>query len=157
MDKSKNVFISHFHGDDAEISKLKDLLGRKGYQLKNSSIDSTKPNQATNDEYIRRLLRLRIQWASTVIVLISNKTHTRDWVNWEIDQANKKGKRIIGVFVNGASDSNIPESFKKYGQALVGWTGNKIIDAIEGHNNFETSTGDIAPNNPNWTSIRSNC
>src|ERR1035437_5097644 len=98
MDKSKNVFISHYHKDDENIGKLKVLLSGKGYTIKNSSIDSTKPNQANNEEYIRRLIRMRINWAGTFICLIGPNTHTRPWVDWEIKQANKKGKRIVGVF-----------------------------------------------------------
>ena len=87
--KEKNVFISHYGKNDEHIGKLKDLLGKKGYTLKNSSIDSTKPNEASNPEYIKSLLRSRIQWAGTTVVLIGPKTHTREWVNYEIEQSNK--------------------------------------------------------------------
>jgi hypothetical protein len=156
MDKTKNVFVSHFNKDEENIGKLKDLLSKKGYTLKNASIDSTKPNRATNDEYIKRLLRLRIQWSGTFICLIGPNTHTRPWVDWEIEQANKKGKRIIGIFINGAKDSDVPENFQKYGNALVGWTGDKIIDAIEGKiNNWESVDGSNRP--PYWSTTRETC
>ena len=49
MEKKKNVFISHFGKDDAHIGKLKDLLAKKGYTLRNSSIDSSKPNDANGN------------------------------------------------------------------------------------------------------------
>lgn len=128
----KNVFVSHYGKDDEHIGKLKGLLKDNGYILKNSSMDSTKPNQAKNEDYIKQLLRDRMKWAGTAVVLIGPNTHKREWVNWEIEQANKLGKSIIGIFINGASDSDIPEAFEKYGNALVGWTSGKIIDAIEG-------------------------
>jgi len=142
MDKTKNVFVSHFNKDEENIRKLKSLLSKKGYTIKNASIDSTKPNRASNPEYIKRLLRMRIQWSGTFICLIGPKTHTREWVNWEIEQAFKKGKRIVGVFIDGAKDSDVPENFQKYGDALVGWHTDRIIDAMEGEiNNWETTTG----------------
>lgn len=154
--KQKNVFISHYGKDDEHISKLKSLLNEKGFTLKNSSIDSSKPNQASNPEYIKSLLRSRIQWAGTTIVLIGPKTHTREWVNWEIDISNKMGNRIVGVFLNGASDSDVPESFQKYGDALVGWRTDKIIDAIEGRfNNFENSDGTLWQSK--WNARRVTC
>jgi hypothetical protein len=132
MDSIHHVFVSHYNGDDEHIQRLKDLVGRKGYTLKNGSIDSTKPNWANNEEYIKRLLRLRIQWASTFICLIGPETHTRKWVNWEIEQAHKKGKHIIGVFINGAKeDSVVPENLEKYGHGLTGWNSDKIIQALE--------------------------
>ena len=70
MDSTHHVFVSHYNGDDEHIQRLKDLVGRKGYMLKNGSIDSTKPNWANNEEYIKRLLRLRSQWASPFICLL---------------------------------------------------------------------------------------
>jgi hypothetical protein len=146
MDKTKNVFVSHYHKDEENIGKLKDLLGKRGYTIKNSSIDSSKRNRAINEEYIRRLLRLRIHWAGTFICLIGPETHTRTWVDREIEMAKNKGKRIVGIFINGARDSDIPANFEKYGDALVGWTTDKIIGAIEGKiNNWETSNGEIRP------------
>ncbi|MGD8782638.1 MAG: hypothetical protein PVH88_27245 [Ignavibacteria bacterium] len=57
MEKTKNVFISHHSKDEENIAKLKSLLEKKGYHIKNSSIDSSKPNFAKNEEYVRRLLR----------------------------------------------------------------------------------------------------
>ena len=138
----KNVFISHYGKDDESVMALKKLLNDKGYELKNSSIDSTKSNDANNPEYIRQLLRDRISWAGSIVVLIGPETHTRDWVNWEIDQANRQGKPIVGVFIQGAQDSDVPENFEKYGDALVGWNSGKIIDAINGEcNDFNNTEG----------------
>ena len=157
--KAKNVFISHHGKDVAHVQKLRELMNRHGYTLRNASIDSTKTNDAENDHYIKyKLLRPGINWAGTVITLIGDKTHTRDWVNWEIEQAQKLGTRVIGVYINSLSqeEPTLPEAFENYGDALVGWTGNKIIDAIEGRiNNFEKSDGSLSPNR--WASISINC
>jgi len=131
---SKNVFISHYGKDDEHVQKLKQLLSNKNYILRNSSIDSTKSNDAQNEHYIKyNLLKPGLQWSSTCIVLIGPQTHTRPWVNWEIEQAFKLDKKIIGVFINGAKDSDIPENLEKYGSGtVVGWHGDSIIGAIEG-------------------------
>jgi hypothetical protein len=152
----KNVFISHFNEDEDHINRLKNLLSKNGYILRNSSIDSTKPNDAKNTEYIKKLLTSGIKWAGTTIILIGPKTHTRPWINWEIKQSLKQGNRIIGVFINGASDSDIPENFEKYGDALVGWISEKIIDAIEGRlNNWEKPDG--TPREGQWSPYRECC
>ena len=155
MDKIKNVFISHFHKDGEHVQKLKNLLLSKGLTLKNSSVDNTKPNRAISEEYVRRLLRLRIQWAGTVIVLIGPRTHTRDWVDWEIEQAHLKGKPIIGIYINGASKVDIPENLKKYGRSIVNWTSDKIIEAISGKINYENPGGNEME--PLWVSKTSEC
>jgi hypothetical protein len=94
------------------------------------------------DETIRRLLRMKISWAGTVVVLIGKETATRKWVNWEIDQANRQGKRIVGVFVRGGTKADVPAAFEKYGSALVAWNSDSIVAAIEGTSNpFQNADG----------------
>ncbi|MGH7982220.1 MAG: TIR domain-containing protein [Candidatus Udaeobacter sp.] len=136
--KRLHVFISHHHKDDAEVGNLTELLSRGGYDIRNSSIRAKPTNQARLDkglvkaETIRRLLRMKISWAGKVIVLIGKDTHQRPWVNWEIDQAKKQNKDIVGVFTRGGTDADIPPSLKKYGCEQVAWNTDNIIAALEG-------------------------
>lgn len=157
MNKTKNVFISHHSKDEEHINKLKELLSPKGYNIKNSSIESSKDDGARKSEnVIKRLLRMRIHWAGTFVCLIGTQTHTREWVDWEIDQANKKGKRIVGVFTHGASNSDVPENLEKYRDALVGWNSDKIIDAIEGRIN-SSENPDGTPRAGKWKPVKEQC
>ena len=95
----RHVFISHHHADNEKVDQLTDLLTRGGSDVRNSSVRMKPANQRrmdegrVKDETIRRLLRMKISWASTVLVLIGTETHTRPWVDWEITQAAKQGKR----------------------------------------------------------------
>lgn len=142
-DEIKNLFVSHVHEDDAILSDLKSLLSNKGYDIRDASINSTKPNNAENESYIKyEILAPRINWAGALVVLISPNTHTSDWVNWEIEYAYKQGKRIIGVWTQGAQDSNIPSNLHLYANAVIGWQGDRIIDAINGNiNNWSNPDG----------------
>lgn len=144
---TKNVFISHIHEDDSRLEPLKELLGKHGYDIKDGSIDSSKPNEANNPDYIKsEILGPRISWAGSLIVLISPQTHTSEYVDWEIQYAEKKNKPIIGVWDNGAKDSDLPDNFRKYGDYLCGWDGKKIIDALEGKGGlWNTPEGDEYP------------
>ena len=142
---TKNIFISHVHEDDAEVQRLRELLAGKGYDLRDSSVDSSNPNNASSHDYIKSgILAPRIQWAGTVVVLISPDTHQSQWVNWEIEYAEKQGKRVVGVYVHGGKESDIPAAFELYGQALVGWQADRIMGAINGTiNNWETPDGAV--------------
>ena len=142
----KNAFISHVHEDDEKLSELKDLLAKKGYEIRDGSIDSSKPNEAKNPDYIKNeILAPRIRWASTAIVLVSPETHTSEWVEWEIEYAHKQGKRIVGVWSHGGKESDLPENLDLYADSVVGWQGEQIIDAIEGNDNWYTSGGEQRP------------
>ncbi|VTZ23754.1 conserved hypothetical protein [Methylocella tundrae] len=148
MSKRKHVFISHHHADDDQVSKLTDLLGRKGYEIRNSSIRAKPANRARLDRgeikeaTIKRLLRMKMSWASTVIVLIGKETHQRPWVDWEIRKANELGKRIVGVYTRGGTEADIPPTLEDYGDSIVNWNSASIIDAIEGTESpFENTDG----------------
>jgi hypothetical protein len=147
----RNVFISHVHEDDEVLPELKDLLEQKGYAIRDASIDSSKPNEATNPDYIKsQILAPRIQWAGVVIVLISPDTHTSEYVNWEIEYAARQGKKIVGVFVRGGMDSDIPKALELYGDGdACGWNGQSIIDAIEkAPAAWVDGQGDVRPPQP---------
>lgn len=160
MSEKKNIFISHVHEDDELLPKLKDLIARAGMEVRDGSINSDKPNDATNEEYIKsEILAPRIQWASTLVVLITHDTAQSDWVNWEIKYAIEQGKNVIGVFAQGATDADIPEELRRYGDAaVVGWQGSRVVDAINGQ---ITSWDDPATGNPrttpDWVVQRWNC
>lgn len=134
----RHIFISHHHADDAEVSNLTTLLTKNGHDIRNSSIRAKPANQRRLDqglvkeETIRRLLRMKISWAGTVVVLIGNETHTRPWVNWEVEQANKQNKRIVGVYAQGGKDAEIPTALEKYASSIVGWNTDSIMAAIDG-------------------------
>jgi len=146
----KNVFISHHHRDDAHVDKLSKLLEKNGCTIRNSSIRAKPANQQRIDRglvkvaTIRRLLRMRMSWAGTVIVLVGEKTHTRHWVDWEITEAHRQGKHIVGVYEHGlkGQDVELPEALKEYGTSqVVGWDSEAIIDAINGKPVFQNSDG----------------
>lgn len=146
MSKKINLFVSHYGGDEEYISKFKNLLSRQNYEIRDSSIVESEPNKATNKEYIKSLIRTQIDWAGKMVVLIGPKTAERDWVNWEIKYAAQNGdKRIIGVFLQGATDADIPEALSEYGDALVGWNSGKVAAAIEGENTWQDSDGNTRP------------
>ncbi len=152
MPGTKNVFISHVHEDDDLLPGLKALVGKAGMEVRDGSINSDKPNQAHSEEYIKReILAPRIEWASTLVVLISKDTATSEWVNWEINCAAKLGKRVVGVFARGATDADIPEELQRCGDAVVvGWNGQRVVDAVEGKISTWDNPETEEPRTPVW-------
>lgn len=151
-DKIKNVFVSHHHKDDASVDGLTDMVSGKGYHLRNSSIRVKPENQKRldqnkiSDRTIARLLRMKMRWASQVIVVIGKETHQRSWVNWEVKVAHQLGKPIIGVYENGLKDQvEIPDNLKKYATSIVGWRSESVIDALEGKSQFQNPDGTPSP------------
>jgi hypothetical protein len=151
--KIKNVFISHHHKDDGDVDKLTKLLSKNGYEIRNSSVRAKLANQRrldqglVSDAVIKRLLRMKISWAGSVIVIVGKETHERPWVNWEIEQAHRQGKKIVGVYEFGLKDKvDLPSALEKYGTSqVVSWDSEKIISAIEGSPSFQNPDGTPSP------------
>lgn len=142
MKDLKNVFISHIHEDDHRLVPLKELAAKHGLEVRDASINSLKPNQAQNEDYIMyQILAPRIDWAGVLVVLVSGDTHESDWVNREIEYAERHDTRIVGVLDRGETDADLPEALKDYADAIVDWDGEKIVAAIQGENIFCKSDG----------------
>jgi Thoeris protein ThsB, TIR-like domain len=146
--KKMNVFISHHHKDDDHVDKLTTLLEKNGHTIRNSSIRAKPANQErlnkglVKDSTIRRLLRMKISWAGTVVVLVGKETHARKWVDWEIREANRQGKNIVGVYESGLKDKvELPPALKLYGTSQVGWNSKSILDAMNGKPSFQNPDG----------------
>jgi hypothetical protein len=162
MSTRRHVFISHHHADDEHVTKLTDLLSRRGFEIRNSSIRAKPANQRrieqglVSDKTIKRLLRMKMSWASTVIVLIGKETHSREWVDWEIKKANELGKRIVGVYTHGGTEADVPPALEDYACAIVSWSTDSIIAAIEGGDpQFQNPGG--TPREPVHTATTSRC
>ncbi|MCL6506685.1 MAG: TIR domain-containing protein [Bryobacteraceae bacterium] len=159
MPNKKNVFISHVHEDDELVPKLKDLIANAGMEVRDGSITSDKPNEAQSEEYIKReILEPRIQWASTLVVLITHDTADSWWVNWEIKRAVELGKNVVGVYAQGATDADIPEELQKCGDAaIVGWQGDRVVAAINGEIHDWDNPVSGQPRNQEWLIKRYRC
>lgn len=162
MSDTKNIFISHVHEDEALLRSLKQLISRAGMQVRDGSVTSEKPNNATSEAYIRcEILRPRIQWASVLIVLINHDTADSDWVNWEITEAVEQGKPVVGVYAQGATEADLPEALRLCGDAaIVAWRGDQIVAAIRGELHGGEAWEDPRsgePREPEWLLKRHTC
>jgi hypothetical protein len=129
----KNVFISHIHEDDEGLGKLKELMKKNGMVIRDYSINSDNPNNARSEEYIKsQILAPRIDQSSVLVVYITPDCKDSDYVAWEIEYAAQHDKRIVGVWALGEAGCDVPTELDDYCDAIVGWNGDRIVDAING-------------------------
>lgn len=142
MSDSANVFISHIHEDDAYLARMKKLLADRDFNIRDSSINETRPNKAKSEEYIKYdILAPRIGWAGTVVVLISPDTCDSDYVQWEIEYAQEHDTRIVGIYAPNADGCDLPEGLEDYADSIVSWDGDKLLAAIRGDDIWEDEQG----------------
>ena len=142
-----NIFISHAGKDEPYMEEFKELISSRYDSVRDSSMyeSGDKHNNATSEEYIKSIIRGQIDWAGTVIVLIGDTTAEREWVDWEIDYAERNNKNIVGVYLPGADEGDVPDALDEYANAIVGWRSDSIFDAIERGRHFEDAQGNERP------------
>jgi hypothetical protein len=146
MGDQHNAFISHRHEDDALVGRLKGLLKRHGCDVRDSSVTSDNPNQAKSDDYIKSILADRIRWAGKIVVIVSPQTKNHEWVDWEIEYAQKfPDKRIIGVWAPGADRCDLPEALERHADAVVEWDADAVVAALDGEDNWHGPDGAPVP------------
>ncbi|WP_080931445.1 TIR domain-containing protein [Xanthomonas arboricola] len=162
MSQRRHLFISHRFVDDASVGHLTKMLNRAGWDIRNSSVrlrqanEQRRQNGEIPERALERLLRMKVSWAQTVVVVIGRTTHRSKWVDYEIEQANRLGKRIVGIYARGEREAKLPESLEKYASSIVAWSTQSIREAIDnGENKFETPDG--ASREPTNNSARQNC
>lgn len=149
MSDERHIFISHIHEDDEEVQKLKGLLEQHGMHVKNGSVTLDKFNDAKNEDYIKaEYLRPGIDWASVLVVVVSEDTKDSKWVNWEIEYAQQTDTRIVAVYENGEAGVELPNAAKDFADAVVSWDGQKIVDAINGEDSWQQPDGSPRPIQP---------
>lgn len=149
MSDERHIFISHIHEDDSHVDALKDLLAKQGVEVKNGSITTEKFNAAENEQYIKsEILKPRIDWASVLVVVVSEETKGSAWVDWEIGYAQETDTRIVAVYEHGESGVELPDAAKDYADAVVCWGTKNILDAIDGKDCWEQPDGSPRPNQP---------
>ena len=163
MSQRRHLFISHRFVDDESVTGLTEMLKRAGWDVRNSSVRAKQANQERLDRgeiperTLKRLLRMKISWSQTVVVVVGRETHASTWVDYEIEEANRLGKRIIGVRARGQQDAPLPQALEKYATTVVSWNTEAITKAIDGDgdNRFEDADGSLRQpvNNP----TRQNC
>lgn len=140
-----NVFISHRHEDDRFISQLKTMLTSHNCEVRDSSINASNPNKAKDPDYIKSILADRMKWAGKIIVIVSPQTKHHEWVDWEIEYANKHpDKAIIGVWAPGADGCDLPQALEQHADALVTWDGEAIAAALDGAGPWLRPDGEAA-------------
>lgn len=128
------------------------MFSRHGWDVRNSSIRVKDANQKrldsgqVSDCTLERVLRRKITWAQCVIVVIGNSTHTSRWVQYEVEQAHKQGKTIVGVYARGCADAKLPDGLRRYATSIVSWNTDSIMRAVDGGiPTFQTPGGDALP------------
>lgn len=129
MSREINVFISHSWDHVEDLRNLRKLLKNRGYfNVEFKEVPPDSPINSQNSEYVKRVLRKRIEDSNVVLGIAGMYASYSDWMDWELSTAISKGKKVVGVIPWG--QERISQTVTKYSIENVRWNTESIVDAI---------------------------
>ena len=123
----RNVFIS-FHVDDAaQVNLLRSQAKSQDFDIEFRDYSVKEPF----DEKWKTNCRERIAQTSMAICMIGEKTVERKAVIWELEEAYRQGKKVIGVRIYRDKKHPIPKPLQDNNAPIVEWNLKEISGLLE--------------------------
>lgn len=101
----RQVFFSfHYSEDIWRVGQVRNMGIVESQRL--FSDNGWEKVRLKSDSAIKAWIDSEMKMRSCVVVLIGNKTASRKWVQYEIEQAWKLGKGIVGIYIHNLANSN---------------------------------------------------
>jgi len=126
--KERMIFISHAWKYEEHYWKLVEWFDEEPYfSWKNCSVPSHDACEETTKKGLKECLTRQIRPANVVIILGGMYAAHSEWIDYEMDEAVRMGKSIIGVRPWG--QERMPQKLQDIADKIVGWNRSSIIQA----------------------------
>ena len=127
--KTYDMFICHAWRYDDDYTRLVKLLRAAPlFKWRNYSVPWHDPLDAGNARRLRGALDRQIRPASVVLVISGMYVNYRDWIQYEMEVAERYQKPVIGIHPWGAK--RVPVAVRQAAATMVGWNTKSIVRAI---------------------------
>jgi hypothetical protein len=121
----RNVFISFRVEDEAQVNLFRHQAKEgMGIEFRDYSV------KEPFDEKWKTNCKERIAQTSALICFIGPETAKSEAVNWEIEEAYRQGKKVIGVRIYKDENHPIPKALKDHNAPIVEWDNTKISQLL---------------------------
>lgn len=110
MAKRQVFFSFEYQKDNWRASQVRNM-GKVSDDSTFSDNDWEEVKEKTDDK-IREWINSQLEKRSCIVVLIGSTTANRKWINYEIEQAYKMKKGIVGIYIHNLKDRNGNQSTK---------------------------------------------
>lgn len=126
----RRTFFS-FHYDDVWRANIVRMAGVVDAQAAAGWTDASlwEESQRKGDAALERLIKQGLDGTTVTVVLIGAETHSRRWVNYEIEESRRRGNGLLGVHIDGLRDrlqrpgsrGRAPDLLIRYGGPVYNW------------------------------------
>ena len=128
----KKILISHSWHYESQYSTIVAWLNNTSYfKWSNHSVSADKPLNTKTKQQLREELSQQIRGCNAIIVVAGMYTYYSEWINYEIDEALRMKKPIIGIKPWG--NQRMPTKIQQNATVLIGWNSSSLISAIRNY------------------------
>lgn len=139
---ARRVFFSfHYQEDICRVNVIRNsgvVIGNAAAGFQDASLwEKTKRK---GDAAVHRLIDKGLHGTSVTCVLIGQKTASRKYVAYEVEQSVKRGNGILGIHINEVKDlkgntdfwrGNVPNALIRQGAPIYDWDPSSFGDWVE--------------------------
>ena len=127
--KTRMIFISHAWKYSEHYEKVVQWFNEEpNFEWKNCSVPKHDACEETTIKGLKKCLTNQIKPASVVVILAGMYAAYSEWIEYEIKEAHRMIKPIIGVKPWG--NEKMPTIVQDYSDIVVGWNRGSIIRAV---------------------------
>lgn len=127
-----HIFISHAWHRSEHYEKVVGWLNDSDISWANYSVPEEDPLHSGKKAELKRDLTNQISPCNRIIILSGMYAAHSEWIDYEIDEAVRLGKYIIGVKPWG--QERIPKKIQDNASTMVGWNSSSVVNAVKDAN-----------------------
>ena len=129
INNTYNVFISHSWSYSTDYNTVSEWLITSNITLHDYSVSIECPLGLMSKYQLKQKITDHINPASVVIILAGMYANYSEWIDYEIDEAIRMNKKILGIKPRG--QERIPIKISQNANELVSWNSNSVVDAFK--------------------------
>ena len=125
----KHIFISHAWKYNVDYYTILRWLDESSIVYHNYSVPEHDPLDARNTRKLKDALTEQMRHANIVIIIAGMYTNHSGWIQYEINEAVRMGKKIIAIKPRG--NERIPLAVQMAAHKTVNWNSTALVDAVK--------------------------
>lgn len=125
----KHIFISHAWNYNVDYYTILRWLDESSIVYHNYSVPEHDPLDARNTRKLKDALTEQMRHANIVIIIAGMYTNHSGWIQYEINEAVRMGKKIIAIKPRG--NERIPLAVQMAAHKTVNWNSTALVDAVK--------------------------
>lgn len=110
---ANRVFMSFAAEDEKQVRSLRLLSSTPNYAVEFYEESLRVGIRNRHAEYIKSVIRRKINSTTATVCLVGERTFTSPWVNWDLHISLIEGHKLLAMYLKNATGVPLPEALRE--------------------------------------------